>query len=169
MEAAIPGVSPSGPLLGSSAANDKLWHFAFNRLPEVNEQLVRGREQVFFPHQFRSKAASPTAIPDHAIDVYVESLARSDDALRASFEFYRALDETIAQNTQRMTRRLTLPILAIAGEMNLGRLVADTLALVADNVVNVVIPDAGHYPAEEAPGAVLAAVTHFLDSRTSAN
>ena len=169
IEAAIPGVSPSAPLLGPSASNDKLWHFAFNRLPEINEQLVRGREHLFFPHQFHSKAASPTAIPEHAIDVYVDSLARSDDALRSSFEFYRALDETIAQNAQRMTRRLTLPILGIAGEANLGRLIADTLALVADDVVNIVIPDAGHYPAEEAPVAVLAAVASFLDGETTRN
>lgn len=163
MEAAIPGISPSAPLLGPSATNDKLWHFAFNRLPEVNEELVRGREHMFFPHQFRSKAATPTAIPDYAVDVYVESLARSPAALHSSFEFYRALDETIAQNEQRRSHRLTLPILAIAGGKNLGKLVAETVALVADNVVNVVLPDTGHYPAEEAPEAVLAAIMPFLD------
>lgn len=163
MEAMLPGVSPAAPLLGPPAANDRQWHFAFNRLNEVNEQLVRGRERVFLGHQFRSKAASATAIPDYAIDVYVDSVARSDDALRASFEFYRAIDETIAQNTQRMTRRLTGPILGIAGEAGLGGLIAATLALVTDHVVNVIIPDAGHYLPEEAPDAVLAAVTGFLD------
>ena len=31
-EAAMPGVSASPPLFGSTAANDRLWHFAFNRL-----------------------------------------------------------------------------------------------------------------------------------------
>jgi hypothetical protein len=31
-EAAMPGVSPSPPLFGSAQANDRLWHFAFNRL-----------------------------------------------------------------------------------------------------------------------------------------
>lgn len=120
---------------------------------------------MFFPHQFRSKAASPNAIPDHAIGVYVDSLARSDAALRSSFEFYRALDETIAQNEQRRTHRLTLPILAIAGETNLGRLVAETMSLVADDVENVIVSGAGHYPAEERPEAVLGAITAFLDGR----
>jgi len=43
-EAAVPGVSPSPPPFGSTAANDRLWHFAFNRLAEVNERLVQGRK-----------------------------------------------------------------------------------------------------------------------------
>lgn len=60
MEAAIPGVSPAAPLLSPSATNDKLWHFAFNRLPEINEQLVRGREHLFFP---TSSAARQPAQP----------------------------------------------------------------------------------------------------------
>jgi pimeloyl-ACP methyl ester carboxylesterase len=167
MEALIPGVSQSAPFLGPSATNDKLWHFAFNRLPEINEQLVRSREHLFFSHQFRSKAASPTAIPEHAIEVYVDSLARSDAALRSSFEFYRTLDETIAQNERRLARRLVLPILAIAGESNLGPLVAQMLAPIADNVENVIIPNAGHYPAEENPRAVLEAISTFLGDPTS--
>ena len=45
-EAAMPGVSPSPPLFGGTQANDRLWHFAFNRLAKVNEQLVKGREHV---------------------------------------------------------------------------------------------------------------------------
>jgi hypothetical protein len=34
--------------------------------------------------------------------------------------------------------------------------------LVADDVEGVVIPDAGHFVAEEAPGEMLAALTRFL-------
>ena len=43
-------------------------------------------------------------------------LASSPDALRGSFGSYRAIDTDIAQNQQRKTRRLTLPVLAIGGE-----------------------------------------------------
>jgi pimeloyl-ACP methyl ester carboxylesterase len=58
-EAAIPGVSPSPPLIGHSTVNDRLWHFGFNRLAALNEELVQGREHLFFGHQFASKAATP--------------------------------------------------------------------------------------------------------------
>ncbi len=162
MEAAIPGISPSAPLLGPSTSNDRLWHFAFNRLPELNEQLVEGREHLFYPHQFASKAAAPTSITGDAVRTYVDSLARSRDALRASFEPYRALDVTIAQNEQRRAAPITLPVLALAGEANLGDLMAQTMAMIATNVRSVVLADVGHYPAEEDPGAVLGLLLPFL-------
>ncbi|GAA1245181.1 alpha/beta hydrolase [Kitasatospora nipponensis] len=161
-EAAIPGLTPSPPLFGDQGANDRLWHFGFNRLGGLNEQLVQGREHLFFAHQFASKAASPTALPAHAVDLYVETLAADPEALRSSFEFYRALDVTIEQNRRRAERRLTLPVLAIAGARGVGGLVGDTMRLAADTVESLVLPDCGHYPAEEAPEAMLAALTPFL-------
>ncbi|MFF2615819.1 alpha/beta fold hydrolase [Kitasatospora sp. NPDC058046] len=159
-EAAIPGLSPTPPLFGSQEANDRLWHFAFNRLAGVNEQLVAGREHLYFGHQFATKAAK--ALPDHAVRHYVDILAADPQALRCSFEFYRALDTTIAQNRQRAARRLSLPVLAIGGAANLGASVGATMRLAADDVETLVLPDCGHYPAEEAPEAMLSALTTFL-------
>ncbi|MFC7015365.1 alpha/beta fold hydrolase [Streptomyces viridiviolaceus] len=159
-EAAIPGLSPTPPLFGSREANDRLWHFAFNRLTGVNEQLVSGREQLYFGHQFATKSAK--ALPDHAVQYYVDILAADPEALRCSFEFYRALDTTIEQNHKRKTRRLSLPVLAIGGAENLGSSVGATMQLTADDVESVVLPECGHYPAEEAPEAMLSALTAFL-------
>ncbi|GHF00419.1 hydrolase [Streptomyces spiralis] len=159
-EAAIPGLSPTPPLFGSQEANDRLWHFAFNRLTGVNEQLVSGRERLYFGHQFATKSAK--ALPDYAVQHYVDIIAADPEALRSSFEFYRALDTTIAQNHKRKTRRLSLPVLAIGGAENLGASVGATMKLAADDVESVVLPECGHYPAEEAPDAMLSALTAFL-------
>jgi pimeloyl-ACP methyl ester carboxylesterase len=158
-EALLPGVSPSPPLLGPVAANARLWHFAFNRLDDVNEQLVRDREHVYFGHQFESKAVVPLAAD--AVDHYLAVL-RAPEALRCSFAFYRALDETMAQNAVRAERPLSMPGLTIAGAGWLGDLVEQTMCLVADDVSSVVIPECGHYPAEEAPAAVGEALARFL-------
>jgi pimeloyl-ACP methyl ester carboxylesterase len=173
-EAAIPGLAPSPPFFGGAAANDRLWHFAFNRLTELNEQLVKGREHLYFGRQFAAKAVMK--LPDYAVKHYIDALASDPESLRASFEFYRALDTTIAQNQRRKTRRLTLPVLTIAGAENSGELVGNTMRLVADDVESLIIPDCGHYPPEEAPEAMLAALTAFLapyrdrqDGRTAAH
>jgi hypothetical protein len=83
-------------------------------------------------------------------------------ALHTSFAFYRALDTTIAQNEKRKEQPLTLPVLAIAGEANSGDLVANTMKLAATHVESLIIPDCGHYPAEEAPEAMPDALTRFL-------
>ncbi|MFD7894275.1 alpha/beta fold hydrolase [Streptomyces sp. NPDC059743] len=160
-EAAIPGLSPSPPLFGTREANDRLWHFGFNRLTEMNELLVRGRERLYFGHQFASKAASP-GLPEHAVQVYVDALSAGPEALRSSFEFYRALDTTMEQNIRRRRRRLTLPVLTIAGAECSAELVESTMKLAADDLESVILPDCGHYPAEEAPEAMLAALTGFL-------
>jgi pimeloyl-ACP methyl ester carboxylesterase len=159
-EAAMPGVSASPPLFGTSQANDRLWHFAFNRLAEVNEQLVAGREEIYFGSQFATKAANK--LPDDAVRYYVDALAADPGALRGSFAAYRALDATIAQNQQRMTRRLNLPVLAIGGAEGYGEAAANTMKLAADDVQSVLIHGCGHYCLEEAPEGVLEALTAFL-------
>ena len=153
-------MSPSPPLFANAHLNDALWHFAFNRLAAVNDQLVTGREDVYFGWQFATKAARP--LPDYAVRHYVDTLAADPAALHASFAIYRALDATIAQNQQRKTRRLTLPVLGIGGAKSLGDQVADTMKLAADDVQNLAIPGCGHHPPEEAPGEMLAALTAFL-------
>jgi pimeloyl-ACP methyl ester carboxylesterase len=158
-EAAMPGVSPSPPLFGGTQANDRLWHFAFNRLASVNEQLVKGREGVYFGFQF-AKAARK--LPDDTVRHYVDMLATDPDALRASFAAYRALDATIAQNQQRKERRLALPVLAIGGAEGIGEGAANTMKPAADDVQSLVIPGSGHYCLEEAPEEVAAALTAFL-------
>jgi len=159
-ETPLPGVSPSPPLFAPPRLNNALWHFAFNRLAEVNDQLVTGREGIYFGWQFTSKAARP--LPEYAVRHYIDTLAASPGALHASFAIYRALDATIAQNQQRKQRRLTLPILGIGGGHSLGEQVADTMKLAADDVETLVIPGCAHYPAEETPEETLAALTAFL-------
>lgn len=149
VDAIIPGLSPAPPVFGTAAANQRLWHFGFNRLTDLNEELVRGREPLFFGHQFATKGATPATIPAYAVDVYVDAIVADPRGLRASFGYYRALDETIAQNEQRKKTRLTTPVLAIGGAQYCGALVADTMRLAADDVTEVVIDDCGHYVAEE--------------------
>jgi pimeloyl-ACP methyl ester carboxylesterase len=159
-ETPLPGVSPSPPLFAGAHLNNALWHFAFNRLAAVNDQLVTGREEIYFGWQFATKAARP--LPDYAVRHYIDTLASDPDALHASFAIYRALDATIAQNQQRKARRLTLPVLGIGGAHSLGEQVADTMRLAAGNVQTLVIPGCAHWVAEETPDETLAALTAFL-------
>ncbi|MFF0087845.1 alpha/beta fold hydrolase [Streptomyces canus] len=162
LEAVIPGLTPSPPFFGPAAANLRLWQFGFNRLTDLNEELVRGREQLFFGWQFATKAATPTAIPAYAVDVYVDAITADPRALRASFAYYRALDETIAQNEQRSKTRLTLPVLAVGGALWSGANAAQTMRLAADDVTGVVLDDCGHYPAEEQPTRFVEILENFL-------
>ena len=170
-ETPLPGVSPSPPLFAVARLNNALWHFTFNRLAEVNDQLVTGREEIYFGWQFATKAARP--LPGYAVRHYIDTLAASPEALHASFGMYRALEATIAQNQQRTTQRLPMPVLGIGGEHSLKEQVADTMKLAADDVQTLVVPGCGHHPAEETPEETLAALTAFLapyrDEQAAAN
>ena len=159
-EAPLPGISPSPPLFLPPPLNAMLWHLAFNQLPEINEQLVSGREDIFFGAEFDASAGT-RKLPDDVVRYYIETL-KDPDRLRGSFGFYRAVPASIAQNEQRKTRRLTLPVLAIGGEESSGQSVGNTMKLAADNVQTLVIPGCAHWVAEQAPDQLLAALTTFL-------
>jgi pimeloyl-ACP methyl ester carboxylesterase len=161
-EAPLLGITPPYPLFLPPPLNARLWHLAFNQLPaEVNEALVRGREDTFFGAEFTASAGTKK-LPEDAVRYYLDTLASDPDALHGSFQLYRAFPVTTAQNEQRKTRRLTMPILAIGGGESSGDMVADTMQLVADDVQRLVIPGCGHWVAEQAPEELLAALTAFL-------
>jgi pimeloyl-ACP methyl ester carboxylesterase len=141
--------------------NERLWHLAFNQLPEVNEQLVTGREEIFFGAEFEASAGT-NKLPADAVRYYIDTLASDRDHLRGSFGFYRAIPATTAQNETRKTRRLTMPVLAIGGAESTGEGVGNTMELAADDVQTLVIPGCGHWVAEQAPEQLLTALTAFL-------
>jgi pimeloyl-ACP methyl ester carboxylesterase len=160
-EAVLPGVQPSPLLFLPSALNQQLFHLMFNRLPTTNEQLVQGREDIYFGFIFDVEAGV-TKLPGYAVEIYIDNLASVPGALRGSFGFYRAWDATTMQNQQRAATKLTLPVLAVGGAESAGAGVGATMLLAAGNVQTVVIPGAGHWVAEQAPGQMLAALTAFL-------
>jgi pimeloyl-ACP methyl ester carboxylesterase len=161
-EAPLPGPNAAPPMWGlPDQLNDRLWHLAFNQLSRVNEQLVSGREEIFFGAEFDASAGR-NKLSNDAVSYYIEMLASDPDALRGSFGWYRALNATIAQNEQRQTRRLTLPVLAMGGEESTGPTIEERVKTVAEDVQAVVLSGAGHWVAEQAPEEMLDALTAFL-------
>ena len=115
---------------------------------------------MFFEYIFDAEAT--IKLPGYAVRYYTDGFASSRDALRGNFGFYRAWDTITAQNRERMTRRLTIPVLGFGGQFGFGSGAAMSMRLAADDVQELVIPGAGHFIAEEAPDAVLTALTAFL-------
>jgi pimeloyl-ACP methyl ester carboxylesterase len=159
-EAPLPGISPSPPLFLPPPLNAMLWHLAFNQLPKINEQLVAGREDIFFGAEFDASAGTKK-LPGDVVRYYIDTL-KDPDHLRGSFGFYRAIPTTSEQNEKRKTRRLTLPVLAIGGAESSGEGPGNTMKLTADDVQTVVLAGSGHWVAEQAPEELLASMTAFL-------
>jgi pimeloyl-ACP methyl ester carboxylesterase len=153
-----PGAAPSPPVFVPAPVNNRLWHIPFNRVEGLPEQLIQGREAAYFGYEFAIQGGT---LPDEVVDYYVRLLS-NPGVLHGSLGFYRAFDATLAQNEQRKSRPLTMPVLAIGGAASYGEHVAEVMKLVANDVQSAVISDAGHWVAEQAPDGMLAALTSFL-------
>jgi pimeloyl-ACP methyl ester carboxylesterase len=159
-EAPLPGITPPTPLILPDQLKARLWHIAFNQQDKVNEQLVSGREDIFFGAEFAASAGK-NKLPGYAVSYYVEGLS-DPEALHGSFQLYRAFNATAAQNEERKRRRLSMPVLAIGGAESIGEMVADTMKTTAEDVQGLVISNVGHWLAEQAPEEMLAELTTFL-------
>lgn len=163
-DAALPGITPPAPAgVPSEDANIRTWHFGFNRLLDLPEVLVEGRERAYLDWLFRAKLRDPSAITAADLDEYTRVFS-APGAARAGFEYCRALfnDGGIEQNRKRGTGRLTMPVMAWGASDGVGNVLLRTLEGVADTVTGGTIDACGHYVPEEAPAKVIEQLTSFF-------
>lgn len=161
IEAAIPGITPGSAYAFTPEQAKKTWHFAFNFLPELAEELTQGREHVILNWIFRHRCANAGAMSREAVDEYLSLYARPGAFIEA-LGYYRAIFETGAQNRQLAQTRLALPVLAVAGELWLGEAMRGALEPLAKDLTMVTIPGCAHFPPEEKPAELAVALRgHF--------
>jgi len=166
MDAALPGITPPPPPgIPSTEANLKTWHFAFNRLLDLPEVLIPGRERAFLTWLFATKAVKGWRIDPAALDEYVRVLA-APGALRAALAYYRAAFSPVGlvEAQARAKRTLAMPVLALGAETGVGDMLLETMRLVAADVRGGTLADCGHYMPEERPATVAGALIRFLSS-----
>jgi pimeloyl-ACP methyl ester carboxylesterase len=163
--AEIPGpptLAHSPDMFIEEAINNKLWHIPFNRVDDdLIVEMVHSNADAFYRYEYAIQGGGST-LPEHAIAYYVALYTRDKDVLRATFGLYRAWDATLEQNEDRVKTPLTIPVLGIGGANSWGPLAGDGMRDAASDVQTLVIPGAGHWVAEQAPEAMLAALGSFL-------
>jgi pimeloyl-ACP methyl ester carboxylesterase len=168
-DAALPGLTPPPPPgIPSAEANLKTWHLAFNRLNDLPEILLQGREREFLTWLFRAKSARPWTITPADLDEYVRVNA-APGATRAALSYQRHNlgPEGIAHSRARAERKLAMPVLAFGAENGVGAVLLDTMRLVATDVRGGVCAGCGHYMPEEAPRAVAEQIITFMGKGTA--
>jgi pimeloyl-ACP methyl ester carboxylesterase len=142
------------------------WFFVFNRVPNLPEALIAGREELWLRHFFSTWCTDPTTITDHDVAVYARAFAQPG-AVRGAMEDYRAMEEDVAQDEEDADAPIEVPVLALWGADfdGVGRMydVLDVWRGMARDVRGVEIPRCGHLPHEEQPAAVTAELHGFLD------
>jgi pimeloyl-ACP methyl ester carboxylesterase len=166
-DAAIPGVSSPPGGVPDRAKNIKTWHFAFNRLDELPEILVKDRERTFLIWLFANKTLRKGTFDEAAIDEYVRVLS-SPGATRSGFEYFRAaFDDGAISQAKIKSARLTMPVLALGGEGGVSDALLKTMQTLGDDVHGGVIAGCGHYLPEERPEELARAILDFWQSNPS--
>jgi len=136
---------------------------AFNRLDDLPEILLQGRERELLTWLFRAKSIRPWTITPADLGEYVRVNA-APGATRAALSYQRHNlgPEGIAHSRARAERKLAMPVLAFGAEAGVGAMLLDTMRLVAADVRGGVFAGCGHYMPEEAPRAVAEQIIRFM-------
>jgi pimeloyl-ACP methyl ester carboxylesterase len=154
------------------------WHILFHGVRDLPELLVAGREREYLSWFYRT-AHDPMAVDDDAVDEYVRCYS-APGAMRAAFEYYRAIWTDIADNKEHARSKLPMPVLAIEGDTPVTRPIPSPgqsatlekrwphLRNLAEDVRGVDLVDCGHWVAEEQPERFLDELLAFFAADTDA-
>jgi pimeloyl-ACP methyl ester carboxylesterase len=139
-----------------------LWHFALHCVPDIPEMLIEGHLRDYMKWFFTHGAATLDAVGDESLDHYVE-LYSQPGAMPAFLQYYRELWVHAEQIKEHMAHaKLGMPVMAYGGDASIGPGVQMSMGQLADRVDGGVIPNCGHWVAEEQPDFVLARLQEFL-------
>ena len=163
MDSLVPGISTPRTDLPPDEANLRSWHFGFNRLDDLPEVLLAGREKLFLTWLFRTKSMRPWSFDAEAIDEYARQLA-APGAIRSATAYYKAAFEpaNVASNIERSKRPLTMPVLALGGERGYGPRMVEAMRSFALDVVGGEVGGSGHYLPEEDPERISNELLRFF-------
>jgi pimeloyl-ACP methyl ester carboxylesterase len=156
----VPGLAPWSTVL----ADPRIWHFAFHAIPGLPETLVQGRQRAYFDYFFNALAGDPQAVTEGCRARFAEAFARPE-ALKAGFDWYRALDADAKHNAQ--PAPIETPVLYLRGDAD-GGSPADYLPGLRQagvrHVTGAALAGSGEFAPLEAPQAFIEALIRFQGS-----
>jgi len=152
VDAPVPGTA----LFDTLKTHPRAWHIAFHGARDVAEMLVAGRERAYIAQFIAARIADPGAITAADIDLYADAYS-APGAMRAGFEWYRALEQDAAHNRTTLAAqgKLVIPVLAVGGAASLsGASLGEMAAELSEDPRYVVVAGAAHWVPEEQPDAL---------------
>jgi pimeloyl-ACP methyl ester carboxylesterase len=159
LDVAVPGDGS-----GTYSQGGRRWHHPFHQTLDLPEQLITGREDIYYRWFYKNYGASPTVIDEEAISEYLRTY-RDFGALRAGLAYYRAVPQDVADNEAFLKdNRLQMPILAYGGGEAFGRGIEtlSSMQRVGTNVSGGVMANCGHWIPEENPDFVISEMSRFF-------
>jgi pimeloyl-ACP methyl ester carboxylesterase len=156
MDAFLPGVAGWEAVYNSPA----IWHFRFNG--PTPEELVKGRERIYFESFWNNFAADKThSIPEVDRVAYAAAYARPG-RMGAGWQYFGSFQQAAKDFAELSKTKLTMPVLAIGGEKANGQVLGEQMKIVATNAKMIVLKNTGHWVLEENSKETTDALLNFL-------
>ena len=157
MNTVIPGIDPWSKVVTDA----RIWHFAFHATPELPELLVAGRQRAYFDFFIDFLAGQRDAITQRHRAAFAKAYERAE-ALRAGFDWYRAMQIDAERNSQQ--KEIRTPLLYLRGDADGGspeEYVRGLKEKGAQRVSGAVLRGSGECAPLEAPDAFVREVISF--------
>jgi len=155
LQALVPGY-------GLERNMQEAWHFRFHMEPDLPEALVGGRERMYLNRFISNGTYDPSVISSEDLDEYVRCFSMPG-ALRAAFNYYRALPQDVMDNEDLAKTKLPMPVLALGGEFSEGDNILASVKQVAEDVRGGTVKRCGHWIPEERPEQLTELMLDFFD------
>ena len=160
LDVPLPGIEPWDQL----RADPTLWHFGFHQTPDLPEQLLAGRQFVYFREFFDRFALNREAISDQDVVRYVKAYATTE-RLRAGLEFYRRAYPSSEAFNAAERGPLGVPIVLAGGDHSMGqfneRLGKALREHGCEKVTIETVVDSGHWVVDEQPAVVAELIERY--------
>jgi pimeloyl-ACP methyl ester carboxylesterase len=137
------------------------WHLSFHAVRDLPEKLINGQEDIYLNWFYDHYTYNQSAITSEDRQEYIKQYSKPG-ALRAGFEYYRAIFEDAQNNKEYAKQKLDMPILTIGGEAGVGNLTTTSFQMVANDVTGITLPNTGHFIPEERPNFVTKQILEFF-------
>jgi pimeloyl-ACP methyl ester carboxylesterase len=155
LDAPVPGLGPWDAV----KTNPITWHIHFQQTPDLPEQLIAGREAIYFRHFLDSNTFS-----DADVARYARAYA-APEHLRALLEIYRAFPANEKFNSEERSA-ISLPLVLAPGQNSpFEKLMPSFAEALRDhgcaNVKIEIIKNGAHYVADEQPETVAQLIERY--------
>ncbi|KSV81921.1 hypothetical protein N183_15515 [Sinorhizobium sp. Sb3] len=130
------------------------WHHPFFRTPDLPEAMFGGREHIYLEWLFDNYGSRTNVLSQADKNEYFRTYLKPG-GFRALLAYYRGFPTDVKDNEAFLEKdgKLDMPVLALGGDSGFGRGMEtlESLGRVANDVRGGLIPNSGHWVAEEAP------------------
>ena len=155
MDALLPGVEPVWSQVSASA-----WWFGFFSWPSSGA-IVSGKEKEFLTGFWPVVAFNKESFTKEETAEFIRAYS-VNGATTGSFHWFGAFAEDGKDNVEFMKTKLNMPVLTMGGQYFAAAFLKEHTKIVATNVFETNIPNAGHWIVQENTAAVQKGLLDFF-------